>query len=120
MAKSNMRSAGIRRHHRRIHHQARVDKRDQEQLAYKQKMHVATTKEKVVVSIADICAKFVRKFSGYVSRFFRSSRIGIDLDLTKDSVFEPGQRRDAGAQWLRGVWPGLGTMVSTRDGKIIR
>jgi len=121
MAKSNMRSAGIRRHHRRIYHQAQIDKREEEQRNYTQKLHVPTVKEKVTVSIADICEKFLKKFHSVIHSFFGGGS-QINLDLTtghgRNAIF--GTNRDSGAHWLRSVWSGLGTMVSTRDGKIIR
>jgi len=42
-----------------------------------------------------------------------------NLSLTRKSVFEEGQRRDAGAAYLRGIWGNLQgfKMRSTRDGK---
>ena len=116
MAKSSMKSVNVRRHHRRIEHQAHIDRRNNQERMYKQKVHESDSK--VIVSVANICARAVERFNRFISRFFKSSHIG--LDLTVKSPYDPNRPREAGAYILRGIWPGLGTMVSTRDGKIIK
>lgn len=117
MAKSNMKSVGIRKHHRRIQHQTRIDNRERQEQMYKQKEY-DTVSEKVIVSVAGICDRIIQYASRFVNRLF--GKLSINLDLTEDSPFSLDRKRDAGAQYLRSMFPGLKTMVSTRDGKIIR
>ena len=126
MAKSNMKSAGIRKHHRRIQHQARIDNHNQQERIYRQKEHISTSILNItgLLSIIQSVSGFFSNLnlSDWLSRVMsgRDSNRISSLDLTKDSPFGPNRARDAGAWYLRSIWPALGTMVSTRDGKIIR
>lgn len=114
-----MKSAGIRKHHRRIQHQARVDHHDQQERIFKQKDHVSTFQQVITLSIlATLFGKISSYIGRYVDLFLRIP--SLNLDLTKSSPFDKDRSRDAGAWYLRGLFPALGTMVSTRDGKIIR
>ena len=118
--KSNMRSAGIRKHHRRIEHQAQVDDRARNERIYKQKDHSMLQTIVTLSFLATMWGGVSAFFGNFFGNMFGGSGAIGSLNLTKDSAFEPGQRRDAGAHYLRSIYPNLGTMVSTRDGKIIR
>lgn len=115
-----MKSVGIRRHHRRIQHQEHMESRARRERAFKQKEHYddAFFAVNIIVSIAAMYRGLTMNFRRFINQFFTTPK--IKLNLTIDSPFGPGTSRDAGAQYLRSIWPGLGTMVSTRDGKIIR
>lgn len=110
--KSNMRSAGIRKHHRRIQHQARIDSRTNMKRAFKQKEHHPLITTLHLGLLAGLFGKVKGFFSGLFSMpSFRG------LDLRRDMTLGENQNRAAGANALRAWFPNLGTMVSTRDGK---
>lgn len=67
----------------------------------------------------------IRHFNSFFSRLFQPSKRLLGLDLRRDGVdrfgaFDPGRQRNVGAAMLRDWFPNLGTLVSTRDGKMIR
>ncbi len=112
-----MKSAGIRKHHRRIEHQTQIDKRDRQEREFKQKEHVPAVTERVAVSVADICSKIARRFNRFVNRFLGKTSINLDLTSRSGRHAIFGTGRDAGAQWLRNVFGQQLKMRSTRDGK---
>jgi len=113
MAKSNMRSAAIRKHYRRIEHQARIDARARYERLYKQKEHVVKS-EVPMTSVALKVIASVKKFFGSI--FMVKTKSINKLDLRHDMTMGADQHRSAGPNRLRAWWPALGKMISTRDG----
>jgi len=112
MAKSNMRSAGIRKHHRRIQHQTRIDSRANMNRAFKQK-----ERHSLITTLhLGLLAGLFGKIGGFFNNLFSMPSFG-GLDLRRNMDLGKDQNRAAGANALRAWFPNLGAMVSTRDGK---
>lgn len=115
MAKSSMRSAGIRKHHRRIEHQNMIDRKAFHQPKFKQKEHI-TLHDVITLSVlARVWGGMKASIVDFFNSFFTPPSINLDLRHSMD--LGEKQKRAAGANTLRALWPALGKMVSTRDGK---
>jgi len=99
MAKSNMRSVANRRAIRLDDNRQKADRAERRQ------QHRGR---------APIRRNPIRRFIDKMLDWFGKTPM-VHLDLRKASDF----KRSAGAHQLRTWWPGLGKMVSTRDGQSV-
>ncbi len=121
MAKSNMRSVRMRRVNRALHVQDRT--RQKKERASEQR-----SIRSAYIRRNSIPGRIRRFFSGIKQWFNRRNHFGLrNLDVRRRSAFKTLRNLDlrtvfdlergAGARQLREWWPGLGGMVSTRDGR---
>lgn len=123
MTKSNVHSVRQRRTNQRIARQ--YDQVQQDRVrSYQQHQRVRNPERKKLRQwFAESARRIVQNFKRWVKRFFSTSNpvlSGLDLrgaGADRFGAFDPGRRRNAGAHQLRAWFPGLGKMVSTRDGK---
>lgn len=123
MVKSNVHAVRRRRTNRRI--ARRYDRTQQQRVrAYRQHQRVRNPERKAARQwVAEMGRRIVQNFSRWIKRFISGSykKLGsLDLrstDADRFGAFAPSRKRNAGAAYLRSFAPGLGSMVSTRDGK---
>lgn len=121
MTKSNIRAVRRRRTNERI--AKTYDKVRQEKVRAYQQRNIDRREARLEKRGRSFFKKATDWIRGVFGRFFRqlfrptvysSMR---SLDMRDGGLFGHGVKRDAGAQQLRSWFPGLGSMVSTRDGK---